>query len=61
VAALVRYLPAGISALLFLILFMNQLHSPVLWLLFFMPAMLGNVLMNEPRVATAGETTGSAS
>jgi O-antigen ligase len=46
VAALTRYLPAGIIALLFLLLFMNQLHSPLLWLVLLMPATLRNVLVN---------------
>jgi len=56
--ALVRYLPAGVTALLFLLLFMNQLHSPLLWLVLLMPAMLANVLANEPVAEPVEEVMG---
>lgn len=57
--ALVRYLPAGVIALLAMLVAITQLQNPLLWVVIFMPAMVGNVLANEPTLATE-ETTGTA-
>lgn len=54
-SALARYLPAGLVAMLILVLFMTQLLSPLFWTMLLLPSIVGNVAANAVAERTVVE------